>query len=163
GWLLRDGSGRPLRRFFDTNGDMKIDVWSYFKDGVEVYREIDTQGTGRPNQYRWLNSGGSKWGVDLDGDGKIDTWKSISAEEAGQEMFQALAARDTGRFKALLLNDTDLRTLKLPAGEADRIRELVRKAPAKFQGFLGKIPAKAQWGGLENAIPCCVPADSLGG
>src|SRR5262245_42684936 len=42
GWLVRDARGLPLRRFFDTNGDKRIDVWSYYHEGVEVYREIDT-------------------------------------------------------------------------------------------------------------------------
>src|SRR5689334_24864930 len=36
GWLVRDPQGRPLRRFFDTNGDKKVDVWSYYHEGVEV-------------------------------------------------------------------------------------------------------------------------------
>ena len=78
GWLLRDAKGRILRRFFDTNGDRRPDVWSYYLDGVEVYREIDTTFTGQPDQYRWLNAGGMKWGVDVNKDGKIDTWKMIS-------------------------------------------------------------------------------------
>src|SRR5262245_48620960 len=30
GYLLRDPDGKPLRRFFDTDGDRYIDVWSYF-------------------------------------------------------------------------------------------------------------------------------------
>jgi thiol-disulfide isomerase/thioredoxin len=162
GWLLRDAGGRPLRRFFDTNGDKKIDVWSFYKDGVEVYREIDTVGTGQANQYRWVNAGGTRWGVDGDGHGKMDSWKVISPEEISQELFQALATRDAGRFKALLITDADLRTLKLPAAEADRIRTLVGKAAAKFQSTLAKLPEKAQWGGLENATPHCIPADTLG-
>src|SRR5262245_14637675 len=41
GYLLRDPDGRPLRRFFDSDGDRYIDVWSYFLNGEEVYREID--------------------------------------------------------------------------------------------------------------------------
>src|SRR5438105_2410875 len=64
GWLLRDARGLPLRRFFDTNGDIQIDVWSYYLDGVEVYREIDTNYDGKRDQFRWLNSGGMKWGID---------------------------------------------------------------------------------------------------
>src|SRR5919204_6990193 len=78
GWLVRDSRGRPLRRFFDTNGDKHIDVWSYYLDGVEVYREIDSTFENKgPDQYRWLNSGGMKWGLDTNRDGKIDTWKAI--------------------------------------------------------------------------------------
>src|SRR5919199_872200 len=50
GWLLRDPRGLPLRRFFDSNGDKKIDVWSYYLDGAEVYREIDSNFNGRVDQ-----------------------------------------------------------------------------------------------------------------
>src|SRR5580704_12341299 len=71
GWLLLDPQGRPLRRFFDSNGDRNIDVWSYFKDGLEVYREYCISVTSNadqlplaPNHFRWLSTGGSKWGVD---------------------------------------------------------------------------------------------------
>src|SRR5690349_416694 len=72
GWLLSDASG-PVRRFYDSDGDNKIDTWSYYKDGVEVYREIDSNHNGKPDQYRWLNSAGMKWGLDPDEDGHIDT------------------------------------------------------------------------------------------
>src|SRR3954469_17251596 len=60
GWLLKEGKDgkKPLRRFFDSNGDGKVDVWSYYKEGVEVYREFDTTfKVGRPNNFRWLNAG----------------------------------------------------------------------------------------------------------
>jgi hypothetical protein len=162
GWLLRDGQGRPLRRFFVIAGDHKTDVWSYFKDGVEVYREIDTHGKRTPNQFRWLNTAGCKWGVDQDGDGKIDSWKMISAEEVGRELFAALTTRDSARFQALLISDDDLRALHLPAAEAGRIRTGVRRAAAQFDKLAAKVPAKAQWGGMEGAVPHCVPADMLG-
>jgi RNA polymerase sigma factor (sigma-70 family) len=56
GWLLRDAGGKVLRRFLDTNGDNRVDVWSYYKDGVEVYADIDTTFTGKPDQYRWFNA-----------------------------------------------------------------------------------------------------------
>src|SRR5262245_30054815 len=42
GWLLKDSNKQPLRLFFDSNDDNKIDVWAYYKDGAEVYREIDS-------------------------------------------------------------------------------------------------------------------------
>ncbi len=47
GLLLRDPKGRPLRRNLDTNGDRQPDVWSYYLDGIEVYREMDTTFEGR--------------------------------------------------------------------------------------------------------------------
>src|SRR5262249_17040781 len=125
GWLLLDAAKRPLRRFFDTNGDRKIDIWSYYKDGVEVYREIDTSvpNNDKPDQYRWLNTGGSKWGFDLNEDGKIDTWKTISSAEVAQEVFAALATKDLARLRALFVTEAEVRALKLPAAEADRIRK----------------------------------------
>src|SRR5215468_10619437 len=45
-WVLKDAAGRPLRRFHASN-ERNVDVWSYYKDGVEVYREADTTGSGR--------------------------------------------------------------------------------------------------------------------
>ena len=42
GFVVHHESGRMLRRFVDTNGDGKLDRWSYFRDGLEVYRDIDS-------------------------------------------------------------------------------------------------------------------------
>ena len=36
GWIVRDPSGLILRRFLDTNQDNKLDLWCYFRDGIEV-------------------------------------------------------------------------------------------------------------------------------
>src|SRR5262249_30555005 len=136
GWMLLDPKGQPLRRFFDTNGDGKIDVWSYFRDGVEVYREIDTNFNGKPDQYRWLNSGGSRWGVE-ENKGRpeyhIDTWKAITPEEVSQEVLQAIITKDYARLARLLISDADIKALELPAAEASRLAELRKGAQAKFQ------------------------------
>src|ERR1700738_5125174 len=91
GWLLLDAKKQPLRRYLDSNGDKKIDTWSWFKDGAEVYREVDSNYNERKDQFRWLNAGVMKWGVASQEDDKIDAWQMISAEEVGQEVFAALA------------------------------------------------------------------------
>ena len=39
--VVRGPSGEVLRAFADTNGDRVVDRWSFYKDGLEVYREID--------------------------------------------------------------------------------------------------------------------------
>ena len=51
-----------LRKFVDTNGDNVVDQWSYYKDGVEVYRDIDSNFNGKADQYRWFNTGGTPLG-----------------------------------------------------------------------------------------------------
>jgi thiol-disulfide isomerase/thioredoxin len=170
GWLLRDAKGQPLRRFYDSNGDGKPDVWSYFKDGVEVYREIDTNFTGKPDQYRWLNSGGSKWGVDDNKaarpDFHIDHWRVISAEEVSQEVLQALITKDFGRLERLLITDAEVKALELAPAEATRIRELHKNAPAKFQAAVAKLASlndKTHWLHLETAAPQTIPADPTRG
>src|SRR4051812_23938796 len=64
GYVVRDGSGQMLRNFKDTNGDGVVDQWCYFKEGVEVYRDIDSNFNSKPDQYRWLNTAGMRWAID---------------------------------------------------------------------------------------------------
>src|SRR6266404_7105630 len=166
GYILRDGAGRLLRRFFDTNGDRYMDVWSYFLDGQEVYREIDTNFDKKVDQYRWFGPGGMKIGLDLNQDGKIDRWEAISPEEVSQEILAAVINRDFERLKALMVNDTDLKSLELPAAEIARIKEKMAQATEKFNATtaaLIKLGNKTHWIHLETVAPQCIPADALGG
>jgi thiol-disulfide isomerase/thioredoxin len=166
GWVLKDEEGNLLRRFFDSNGDKHIDVWAYYKDGVEVYAEIDTTFTGKPDQYRWFNAGGCKWGIDKDKDGRIDSWKVISPEEVSQEILAALINRDSARFQALLLTEDELKALDLPSDQASRIREQLKAAPDKFQetvSKLTKLNSKATWIHLETVAPQCVAPEGSAG
>ena len=73
GWKVIGSSGQVLRRFLDTNGNSLVDEWRYFKNGVEVYRDIDSNHNGKVDQSRWLNTGGSRWGIDTNEDGRIDS------------------------------------------------------------------------------------------
>ena len=161
GWLLSDAAG-PIRRFFDTDNDNKIDTWSYYKDGVEVYREIDTNHNSKPDQFRWLNGAGMKWGVDRDEDGHIDSWKAISPEEVSQELLQAIVTHDYARLQALLLTEAEIKALALPPAEAQRLRASLREAPTKFGAVLSKLKGinKATWLHLETAVPQCRPAEA---
>lgn len=169
GWLVRDPQGKPLCRFFDSDGDRKVDMWSYFKDGSEIYREIDSdrKGGGKTaNEYRWLGAAGAKWGVDADRDGKIDGWKLISPEEVSQEILHAFMTKDFARMQALWITDAELKALELPAADVARIQEARRQAASKFQQTLGKLSGlteKTQWVRLETSAPQCLPADALGG
>jgi hypothetical protein len=166
GYLLRDESGQPLRLFFDTKGGGKIDAFAYYKDGVEVYREIDSKYSGKVDQFRWFNAGGMKWGVDATGDGRIKTWKAISPEEVSQELLQALIKKDAARLQALLITEDEIKGLQMPADMAARVRDGVKNAPARFQDAsakLTKLGPKTVWLHLETAAPQCLPADPAGG
>src|SRR5262245_58254922 len=51
-WLLSDPQGRPLRRLIartDAKGAARPHTWCYYYEGVEVYREIDTDLDGEPD------------------------------------------------------------------------------------------------------------------
>lgn len=166
GWLVRDARGQALRQFFDTNGDKNIDVYSYYLDGAEVYREIDSNFDQKIDQYRWLNTGGMKWGVDVNQDGKIDSWKAISPEEVSQEIVQALVAKDFNRLQALWLTDAEAKALDLPAADAARIQEQQKQAYAKFQALIAKLTSlgeKTHWVRLETGAPQCQLAETAGG
>jgi len=159
GWVLTNAKGQVLRRFFDTTGSGKTDAWCYYHNGTEVYREVySPQG----DQYRWLNGGGMKWGLDLNRDGKIDSWRMISAEEVSQEILIAVVKKDFARLQALMITEAELKALELPADMANRIRETQKGAPAKFQqtlNKLGNLGDKIRWVHLETPPPQCLPAD----
>ncbi len=164
GWAVVDGDGKTLRRIVDANGSGKWNLWCFYKDGIEVYREIDsrTPGIGVPDQFRWINDGGMKWGLDTTGKGKIDGWRMISSEEVAQEAFQSVAARDYERFRTLLIAEAELRSLKLSQNVTDRIRTQLAKAPAKFLDTANRMKAGAVFVQVEPAVPGCVPGDSVG-
>jgi thiol-disulfide isomerase/thioredoxin len=170
GWALKDPQGRMLRRFYNTRytspkDGTRMDVWSYYKDGVEVYREWAIKNGEGPDQFRWLNSGGMKWGVDLNKDGKIDSWKMISPEEVSQELLQAVATRDAARFEALLIAEAEIKLLDLPAAEAKRIRDARAQTATKFQAVCAKLTsldAKTHWLHLETAAPQCLLGEQTG-
>ena len=85
GWIVRHPAGYLLRRFLDTNADKIVDQWCYYRDGLEIYRDLDTNFNNRADQYRWFNQGGTRWGIDSNEDGTIDRWRMLSAEEATAE------------------------------------------------------------------------------
>jgi peroxiredoxin len=166
GYVLRDPQGKFLRRFFDTVGDGKIHVWSYYKDGVEVYREIDTDGNGKPDQYRWVNSGGSRWGIDHKEVGIIDEWKSISPEEIGQELLIALNTKDFNRVKTLMITDAEIKALKFSDTESKRIHDVRDKAADKFRETLNKthnFTDRTRVLNIDVSVPECIPAEQTGG
>ena len=65
-------TGNVLRQFSDTNGDKKLDSWSFFKDGVETYRDSDTNFDHKADEHRYFTKDNVRVLVDEDQDGKPD-------------------------------------------------------------------------------------------
>lgn len=163
-WVLKDGKGTILRRFIDTNGDKMPDVFSYYKDGLEVYREVDTKFVNKPDRFQWLNTGGSRIGVARNIAGVIDTWLAISLEEMTQEAMKAVATKDYNRYAALLINDDDLRTIGVAATEVERIKTGLKSVPSQFQQAAAKLNLNdtTKWIHVETGTPSRLTADSTG-
>lgn len=161
---LIDGRKQIVRRYFAGKDPAKMNVWSFYKDGVEVFRQIDSDMDGKVDQYRWLGTAGMKWGVSRNQDGKIDAWQIIAAEEVGQEVFTALATGDLARLKALYISPDEIKSLGIPQAWAAKMLQAQQAAAAKFQQALAKQPTltKAAFVRVENTAPGCWLADSLG-
>lgn len=165
GWVVEDPQGLILRKFVDTNGDNKVDRWCYFRDGLEVYRDIDADFNGRVDQYRWFHTAGTKWGLDRDEDGLIDGWHAISPEEASAEAVAALAEGDSQRFARLLITAEEVKSLGLGQAKAKELLERVAAAPGKFRQMAGgqnPLPAKARWVQFSAQQPGTIPAGTDG-
>ncbi|MBN1394790.1 MAG: redoxin domain-containing protein [Pirellulales bacterium] len=161
GWIVESPDGMLLRRFVDTNNDNVVDQWSYFKDGLEVYRDVDVNFNGKADHYRWFHTAGSRWAVDSNEDGEIDAWKTISAEEATAEIVAAIADRDAKRFARLLLTPEELNSLGLGKEQSKNLAAKTARAAADFptmsarQNTLGR---DAAWVQFSAGAPGVVPA-----
>ncbi len=162
-----------LRRFSDTNGDRYPDMFRYYHLGLEVYREIDTNGdykakkNTRPDEYRWMNWGGTRWGIDQNEDGKIDVWKVLSAQEAARVAVEGLINGDLQAISTVMLNDADIQTLKIPAAMAKELQasvsDLAKKAQASVSAAGGKaLNSKSQWVRFDPPLPGVILAEQSG-
>jgi hypothetical protein len=164
GYLLKDGNGQTLRRFMDFSGGGRVDQFSYFKDGVEVYRETLTKAG---LNIRWIQTGGMKSGIAQQtqaGKIRIVAWQMISAEEAAYEAFQALATGDAERLQAVLITSQEIASLGLPAADAQKLTAQVQGAAAKLAAVRAKVPeiATAKFARLESAQAGAYPTDVTG-
>lgn len=161
GWEVVAADGTLLRRFADTNGDKRIDLWCYFNFGAEVYRDIDADFNGKADQYRWLGTGGTKWGMDEDEDGSIDRWNRISAEEVTEELIQSLRERSPRRFARLLATEKELAASGLGGEKLRGLTSKVARAAKDFGGFAQRQKAvgeDANWVQFAAPPPGIFPA-----
>ncbi len=165
GWEVVAPDGSLLRRFADTNDDKKVDLWCYFNYGVEVYRDIDENFNGKADQYRWLRTGGTRWGLDDDEDGRIDRWKNISAEEVTAEVVAALRDRDAARFSRLLISESEVKSLGLSKEKREQISVKANRAAQDFQGLASRqksVGPEARWVQFAASSPGVVPSGTDG-
>ncbi len=165
GYVVRGPSGEILRRYFDTNGDGQVDQWCYFKDGIEVYRDIDTDHNNKVDECRWLGTAGTRWGIDKDQDGKLDSWKTISAEEVTSELVAAIRDKDAPRFKRLLIASKELDTLGLNEKTLADLKTKVATAAETFAEQSQKqriITAQSEWIHFGSSRPGIIPSGTDG-
>ncbi len=164
--VVRGPAGEVLRAFADTNGNRVVDRWSYYKNGVEVYRDIDSDHDTKVDQSRWLNSGGSRWGLDTDGNGTLDAWKVLSAEEATAETVAALRDRDAATFARLLPSKADLQAAGFEGPRLDELVARVERAAKRFPEVAAaqkQVGAGSKWASmLTPQPPGILPAGAPG-
>jgi len=164
--VVRGPSGEVLRAFADSDGNRVVDRWSYYKDGMEVYRELDSDKDTKPDEYRWLGSAGSRWGADTNADGVIDTWKVLSAAEATAEIVSALRDRDAAAFARLLPTKADLEAAGFEGELLADLLARITAAPAAFAKAAADqkdVPADARWTSmLTPQAPGTLPAGTTG-
>jgi thiol-disulfide isomerase/thioredoxin len=165
GWVVRTGDGQILRRFLDTNGDNKVDQWCYFKDGIEAYRDIDINFNNKSDQYRWMGTAGTRWGLDEDENNSIDSWKVISAEEVTAEVVAALRDRDAARFGRLLLTPDELKSLGLSTQKTADLKDKIEAAKKSFSEVARQqriVTASSEWVHFGANKPGIVPGGTEG-
>jgi len=164
-WVVRSAQGILLRRFADTNGNRVVDQWSYCKDGLEVYRDIDTDHNTNPDQCRWLGVAGSRWGIDANEDGGIDAWKVLSPEEATAEIIRALANREPAIFDRLLPSEVELDEIGFPEELLAQVRIQVTDARKRFKSLSREqkeVTPQTQWTAMLAGLPGIIPKSQDG-
>jgi thiol-disulfide isomerase/thioredoxin len=165
GWLVKSPDGVVLRWFVDTNGDNVLDRWSYYKDGLEVYRDMDTDFNRRVDQCRWFYAAGTRWGVDANEDGTIDQWRSISAEELSAELVDALVRRDPAKIQPLLLSPADVESLGAGETLLQRLKQRREQTANQLAAFLKSqqaVTEAAKWASFMGSRPWLIPAGTDG-
>jgi thiol-disulfide isomerase/thioredoxin len=165
GWVVKTEAGQVLRRFLDTNGDNKVDQWCYFKDGIETYRDIDANFNNKADQYRWLGTAGTRWGLDDDENQRIDSWKILSAEEATAEIVAAFRDKDAARFRRVLISPDEVSELGLSETQAKDLAAKITAASSAFAEVANRqkiVSAKSAWLHFGASRPGVVPAGTNG-
>jgi tetratricopeptide (TPR) repeat protein len=103
--------------------------------------------------------------VDADEDGRIDTWKVISAQEAARVAVEALIAGDLKALSTVMLNDADIQALKVPAVMAKQLQDAAADLPKKAQASVANakvLNTRSVWVRFDPPPPGLVLAEQSG-
>ena len=166
GYVVHDASGQLLRLFLDRNKDRNLDRWSFYKDGIEVYRDSDNNFNGTLDEFRWMGTAGSRIGVDRNEDRTIDSWSNISVEEVAREAFMAIKTKDQARFARLLLTKTEFDSLGLSGKVGSDVAKRLEAAKRGFSGMVrgqNQINSTSKFVHSGNGQPGVAPASKADG
>jgi hypothetical protein len=164
-WVVTNRQGEILRRFYDTNADNYVDMWCYYLGGIEVYRDIDSNFNNKADQYRWFHTAGTRWAIDKNEDGRIDSWKVISPHEVAEQAVLALKNRDQARFELLLPTASELSAWGFGQARAESIAASVKSVPAEFSKLLAEqkvVTPETRYLDFNSARPATIPAGTAG-
>ena len=162
GYVVYGPAGEILRKFTDTNGDNNADLFCYYRMGLEVYRDIDSDFNQKPDQHRWMNWGGTRWGVDKNEDGHIDEWKVLSAPEAARVAIDALIYKDEQALSSVLIDADDIRKLRIQKSIGDQLLKSVANPSGQLRQLLSRtkvIHARTKWMRFDPPIPGLIPKE----
>jgi thiol-disulfide isomerase/thioredoxin len=160
GYALRDGQGKLLRRFVIAHGSKRLDRWSYFQDGFEVYREDDLNGDRSLDECRWMNSGGTR--IAQVQQGKVKGWRQISVEEASKVVVQALVSGDTALLETVMASSTELAAAGVSKDVVDKIAAAAGTRAAAVEALRKKLVGwnkQTIWSRFDGTFPHVIPAD----
>ncbi len=164
-WVVRNAQGDILRRFADTNNDNTVDMWCYYLNGLEVYRDIDSNFNKSADQYRWFHTAGTRWGFDKNEDKRIDAWQTISPHEVAEQVVLALKTRDAARFNLLLITPGELEQLGLGKDKEDALSSAVKAAGTGFGKLADEqktITRDSRYVDFGSGRPALIPAGTNG-
>jgi thiol-disulfide isomerase/thioredoxin len=164
GHAVRDGQGKLLRRFIDSDRNNQLDQWSYYQDGFEVYRESDLDGDHHLDECRWLNAGGTR--IARVQGGKVKQWKKISAEEASKVLVQALAGGDLALLETVMATPDELTAAGVSKDVVAKVAAAAEKRAVLVDALRRTLVGwdnQTIWNRFDGTYPHVIPAEASSG
>ena len=162
GYALRDGQGKaaaPVRRQ-PTAAD-RLDQWSYYQDGFEVYREDDLDGDRSLDECRWLNAGGTR--IARGDEGEDQGLEADLGRRGVQGPGCRLSPRgDVALLETVMATPDELTAAGVPKDVVDKVAAAAGKRAeqvAALQKTLVGWNNQTVWNRFDGTFPHVIPAD----